>query len=68
MHRHFVLYGLMEFLRRSLDRQFSPDEVLQLLDRFYNLEVLKPDDEEMDILSHEEDFCLPQSYFVKEES
>ncbi|XP_007045892.2 PREDICTED: uncharacterized protein LOC18610272 [Theobroma cacao] len=68
MHRHFVLYGLMEFLRRSLDRQFSPDEVLQLLDHFYNLEVLKPDDEEMDILSHEEDFCLPQSYFVKEES
>ncbi|XP_021299820.1 uncharacterized protein LOC110428332 [Herrania umbratica] len=68
MHRHFVLYGLMEFLRRSLDRQFSPDEVLQLLDRFYNLEVLKPDDEEMDILNHEEDFCLPQSYFVKEEA
>ncbi|XWS64194.1 hypothetical protein CRYUN_Cryun06bG0165300 [Craigia yunnanensis] len=68
MHRHFVLYGLMEFLRRSLDRHFSPDEVLQLLDRFYNLEVLKPDDEEVDILNHEEDFCLPQSYFVKEES
>ncbi|XP_022724946.1 uncharacterized protein LOC111281464 [Durio zibethinus] len=67
MHRHFVLYGLMEFLRRSLDRHFSPDEVLQLLDRFYNLEVLKPDDEEWDILNHEEDFCLPQSYFVKEE-
>ncbi|XVF43215.1 hypothetical protein PTKIN_Ptkin02bG0022800 [Pterospermum kingtungense] len=40
VHRHFVLYGLMEFLRRSLDRHFSPDEVLQLLDRFYNLEVL----------------------------
>ncbi|XVF03221.1 hypothetical protein REPUB_Repub04eG0242800 [Reevesia pubescens] len=68
IHRHFVLYGLMEFLRRSLDRHFSPDEVLQLLDRFYNLEVLKPDDEEIDILNHEEDFSLPQSYFVKEES
>ncbi|XVE74335.1 hypothetical protein DITRI_Ditri12bG0008800 [Diplodiscus trichospermus] len=69
MHRHFVLYGLMEFLRRSLDRHFSPDEVVQLLDRFYNLEVLKPDtdDEEVDILNHEEDFCLAQSYFVKEE-
>ncbi|KAK8547055.1 hypothetical protein V6N13_099799 [Hibiscus sabdariffa] len=67
VHRHFVLYGLMEFLRKSLDRHFSPDEVLQLLDRFYNLEVLKPDDEEIDILNHEEDFCLPQSYFVKEE-
>ncbi|KAE8719403.1 putative methyltransferase PMT5-like [Hibiscus syriacus] len=51
----------------SLDRHFSPDEVLQLLDRFYNLEVLKPDDEGIDILNHEEDFCLPQSYFVKEE-
>ncbi|KAB2048064.1 hypothetical protein ES319_A13G088700v1 [Gossypium barbadense] len=67
VHRHFVLYGLMEFLRKSLDRHFSPDEVLQLLDRFYNLEMLKPDDEEIDILNHEEDFCLPQSYFVKEE-
>ncbi|KAK8567346.1 hypothetical protein V6N12_005942 [Hibiscus sabdariffa] len=105
VHRHFVLYGLMEFLQkrfvlppvllspyqctllipmlwwvivfcillllakccRSLDRHFTPDEVLQLLDRFYNLEVLKPDDEEIDILNHEEDFCLPQSYFVKEE-
>ncbi|KAK8522845.1 hypothetical protein V6N13_115792 [Hibiscus sabdariffa] len=67
VHRHFVLYGLMEFLQKSLDRHFSPDEVLQLLDRFYNLEVLKPDDEEIDILNHEEDFCLPQSYFVKEE-
>ncbi|KAJ9174175.1 hypothetical protein P3X46_017230 [Hevea brasiliensis] len=67
MHRHFVLYGLMEFLRRSFDRYFSPDEVLQLLDRFYNIEMLKPDDEESEILSHEEDFALPQSYFVKEE-
>ncbi|XP_031741942.1 uncharacterized protein LOC101212766 isoform X1 [Cucumis sativus] len=40
IHRHFVLFGLMEFLRRSFDRQFSSDEVLQLLDRFYNLEML----------------------------
>ncbi|GAY44184.1 hypothetical protein WN943_020204 [Citrus x changshan-huyou] len=50
------------------DRHFAPDEVLQLLDRFYNLDMLKPDDEEMEILNHEEDFCLPQSYFDKEES
>ncbi|KAG6759878.1 hypothetical protein POTOM_036372 [Populus tomentosa] len=51
------------------DRQFSSDEVLQLLDRFYNIEMLfqKPDDEEAEILNHEEDFSLPQSYFVKEE-
>ncbi|XP_031274436.1 uncharacterized protein LOC116132897 isoform X1 [Pistacia vera] len=49
------------------DRHFSPDEVLQLMDRFYNLEMLKPDDEEMEILNHEEDFNLPQSYFDKEE-
>ncbi|CAN1152844.1 hypothetical protein LINPERHAP2_LOCUS19012 [Linum perenne] len=67
MHRHFVLYGLMEFLRRSFDRYFSPDEVTQLLERFYNIEMLKPDDEEAEILSQEEDFSLPQSYFVKEE-
>ncbi|XP_057950109.1 uncharacterized protein LOC131145070 isoform X3 [Malania oleifera] len=68
IHRHFVLYGLMEFLRRSFDRHFSPDEVLQLLDRFYNLEMLKPDHEETEFLNQEEEFCLPQSYFVKEES
>ncbi|KAK9107515.1 hypothetical protein Syun_023526 [Stephania yunnanensis] len=40
MHRHFVLYGLMDFLRRSFGRDFSSDEVLQLLDCFYNLEML----------------------------
>ncbi|XP_057481569.1 uncharacterized protein LOC130768513 [Actinidia eriantha] len=68
IHRHFVLYGLMEYLRRSFGRNFSSSDVLQLLDRFYNLEMLKPDDEDMEILNQEEDFCLPQSYFVKEES
>ncbi|XP_027343589.1 uncharacterized protein LOC113856111 [Abrus precatorius] len=68
VHRHFVLYGLMEFLRRSFDRPFSSEEVLQLLDRFYNLEMLKTDDDEIEMLNHEEDFCLPQSFFVKEES
>ncbi|KAF3590911.1 hypothetical protein DY000_02023459 [Brassica cretica] len=67
IHRHFVLYGLMEYLGRSFDRQFTADEVLQLLDRFYNIEMLKSDDEDIDILNHEEDFTLPQSYFDKEE-
>ncbi|RXH79473.1 hypothetical protein DVH24_040620 [Malus domestica] len=51
----------------SFDRHFSADEVLQLLERFYNLEMLKPDDEEMDFLNREEEFCLPQNFFVKEE-
>ncbi|CAL5338601.1 unnamed protein product [Camellia sinensis] len=68
MHRHFVIYGLMEHLRRSFGRPFSPTDVLQLLDRFYDLEMLKSDDEDVEILNQEEDFCLPQSYFVKEES
>ncbi|XP_061347320.1 uncharacterized protein LOC133292856 isoform X3 [Gastrolobium bilobum] len=68
IHRHFVLYGLMEFMRRSFDRHFSSEEVLQLLDRFYNLEMLKTDDEEIELLNHEEDFCLPPNYFIKEES
>ncbi|KAL6983360.1 hypothetical protein U1Q18_016746 [Sarracenia purpurea var. burkii] len=68
IHRHFVLYGLMEYLQRSFGRQFSPSDVLKLLDRFYDLEMLKPDDEDGEILNQEEDFCLPQSYFVKEDS
>ncbi|WJX42993.1 hypothetical protein P8452_30156 [Trifolium repens] len=67
IHRHFVLYGLMEYLKKSFDRDFSSEEVLQLLDRFYNLEMLKTDDEDVDILNHEEDFSLPQSFFGKEE-
>ncbi|XP_065864203.1 uncharacterized protein [Euphorbia lathyris] len=67
MHRHFVIYGLMEFMRKSFDRHFAPDEVLQLLERFYNIEMLKPDDEDAEILGHEEEFSLPRSYFVKEE-
>ncbi|CAH2033887.1 unnamed protein product [Thlaspi arvense] len=51
----------------SFDRQFTADEVLQLLDRFYNLDMLKSDDEDSDILNHEEEFSLPQSYFDKED-
>ncbi|XP_026386436.1 uncharacterized protein LOC113281794 isoform X3 [Papaver somniferum] len=54
IHRHFILYGLMEYLRRSFDRPFSPDE--------------KSDEEEVEILNQEEDFSLPQSYFIKEDS
>ncbi|XP_057839666.1 uncharacterized protein LOC131049626 isoform X1 [Cryptomeria japonica] len=64
LHRHFVLYGLMEYLRRRLSRNFSPDEVLQLLDRFYNLEMLKPDDDEIEALGQEEEFSLPHSVFM----
>ncbi|RWR72898.1 hypothetical protein CKAN_00114500 [Cinnamomum micranthum f. kanehirae] len=68
IHRHFVLYGLMEFLKRCFDRPFSSDEVLQLLDRFFNLELLKPDDDEMEALNQEDDFCLPHSFIIKEET
>lgn len=55
----------MEYLRKSLDRQFSADEVLQLLDRFFNLEMLKPDDDEKDSFSQAE-FSLPDKFFKKE--
>ncbi|XP_052185882.1 uncharacterized protein LOC127797228 isoform X2 [Diospyros lotus] len=40
IHRHFILYGLAEYLGRSFGRNFSASDVLQLLDRFYNLEML----------------------------
>ncbi|CAM8947274.1 hypothetical protein QQ045_016955 [Rhodiola kirilowii] len=66
IHRHFVLYGLMEYLRRSFGRCFSPDEVLQLVDRFYNLEFVKPDDDEMECFNQLEEFRLPESYFEDE--
>ncbi|MBA0631946.1 hypothetical protein Godav_000770 [Gossypium davidsonii] len=43
----------------------SKDSFVKLISLFCKYQ--KPDDEEIDILNHEEDFCLPQSYFVKEE-
>jgi MRG-binding protein len=61
MHRHFILFGLMHHLERRLNQRFSPDEVLQLLDRFFNLDLLEPDDEELELVNHKEDFSLPQS-------
>ncbi|KEH26401.1 uncharacterized protein [Medicago truncatula] len=67
VHRHFVLYGLMEYLKRSFDRHFTAEEVLELVGRFYNIEMLKSDDDEIDELNNEEDFRLPQSFFAKDE-
>ncbi|EFJ32885.1 hypothetical protein SELMODRAFT_406856 [Selaginella moellendorffii] len=61
IHRHFILYGLMEFLEKRLNRHFSAEEILQTLNGFYNLELLKPDDEEVELASHQEDFSLPSS-------
>ncbi|XP_073300102.1 uncharacterized protein [Primulina huaijiensis] len=40
VHRHFVLYGLTEYMRRSFSRPFTAEDVLKLLDRFYNLEMV----------------------------
>ncbi|KAL6537850.1 hypothetical protein OROMI_025493 [Orobanche minor] len=68
VHRHFVLYGLTEYMRKSFNRPFTAEDVLKLLERFFNLEMVKPDDEEAEFLNHEEDFRLPQSYFAEEES
>ncbi|KAG6429778.1 hypothetical protein SASPL_107831 [Salvia splendens] len=68
VHRHFVLYGLTEYMRRSFNRPFTADDVLKLVVRFYNLEMVKPDDEDAEFLSHEEDFHLPQSFFADEEN
>ncbi|CAN8291538.1 unnamed protein product [Cochlearia groenlandica] len=65
MHRHFVIFSLMDYLGRSFGREFTSEEVLKLLDRFYNIDMLKSDDE--DILNHEQEFSLPESYFDKEE-
>ncbi|TVU20625.1 hypothetical protein EJB05_36840 [Eragrostis curvula] len=67
IHGPFVLYGLMEYLSKSLDRNFSCGEVLQLLERFFNLELVKPEDDEKDSFGQSEDFSLPESFRIKEE-
>uniref|UniRef100_A0A7N0TRJ8 Uncharacterized protein n=1 Tax=Kalanchoe fedtschenkoi TaxID=63787 RepID=A0A7N0TRJ8_KALFE len=66
VHRHFALFGLMEYLKRSFGRGFSSEEVLQLVDRFYNLEYVKPDDDEMECFTQLDEFRLPQTYFDEE--
>ncbi|KAL0420882.1 UNVERIFIED_CONTAM: hypothetical protein Slati_3111100 [Sesamum latifolium] len=84
-HRHFVLYGLTEYMRRSFNRPFTAEDILKLLGRFYNLDMViqtidrvkyclpsaqfqKPDDEDAEFLNQEEDFRLPQSYLVEEDT
>ncbi|KAH8948522.1 hypothetical protein BDL97_11G098500 [Sphagnum fallax] len=62
MHRHFVLFGLMDHLERRLNQQFSPNEVLQLLDCFFNVALLA-DDDDMELMTLEEEFSLPSSIF-----
>jgi len=64
IQRNFVLFGLVEYLKRSIHRHFSSEEVIELVGWFYNIEMLT-DDEEINMLDHEEDFSLPQSYFPK---
>ncbi|MCO5608500.1 hypothetical protein L7F22_062711 [Adiantum nelumboides] len=66
MHRHFVLFGLMEYLEKRLHQHFTADEILQHLDRFYNIEMLKPDEEE-EIQNQGEEFSLPSSFFSQKE-
>ncbi|CAM6014219.1 unnamed protein product [Sphagnum balticum] len=63
MHRHFVLFGLMDHLERRLNQRFSPNEVLQLLDCFFNVALLKADDDDMELMTLEEEFSLPSSIF-----
>ncbi|KAJ3670280.1 hypothetical protein LUZ60_010604 [Juncus effusus] len=67
IHRNFVLYGLIEFLQKRFGRSFTSEEVLQLLNRFYNLQVMKPDQEEKELLKKEEEFSLPKNLAVLEE-
>ncbi|KAL3823975.1 hypothetical protein ACJIZ3_020004 [Penstemon smallii] len=67
-HRHFVLYGIMEYMRSSFNRPFTAQEVLDLVGRFYNMDVLEPDSDDLEFLTQEEDFRLPQSYFNKDDS
>ncbi|GER31847.1 hypothetical protein STAS_07882 [Striga asiatica] len=68
VHRHFLLYGLTEYMRKSFNRPFTSEDVIKLLERFFNLEMVKPDDEDAEFLTHEEDFRLPQSFLPEEES
>ncbi|KAL0386011.1 UNVERIFIED_CONTAM: hypothetical protein Sradi_2995400 [Sesamum radiatum] len=55
-HRHFVLYGLTEYMRRRVN-YCLPSAQFQ-----------KPDDEDAEFLNQEEDFRLPQSYLVEEDT
>lgn len=52
---------LLQALEIYLPNKLQADEVLQLLDRFYNFEMLKPDDE-VELVNLGEDFPCPKSF------
>ncbi|KAK3269818.1 hypothetical protein CYMTET_21755 [Cymbomonas tetramitiformis] len=65
VHGHFVLFGLIDNLERRLRRKFTPDEVRDLLDRFYSLERVKPDEEDEEYFLDDEEFSLPEDFKVE---
>ncbi|XP_075522185.1 uncharacterized protein LOC142555281 isoform X2 [Primulina tabacum] len=62
VHRHFVLYGLTEYMRRSFSRPFTAEDVLKLLDHFYNLEMVsKPKLDKVDVIQECKRVWSPRS-------
>uniref|UniRef100_A0A7S0R2T9 Uncharacterized protein n=1 Tax=Pyramimonas obovata TaxID=1411642 RepID=A0A7S0R2T9_9CHLO len=59
VHRNFVLVGLVESLERRLDRPFTTKEVLEVVDRFYNLEKVTASESDDDAFEEDEEFTLP---------
>mmetsp|Transcript_26618 Transcript_26618/g.36748 ORF Transcript_26618/g.36748 Transcript_26618/m.36748 type:complete len:104 (-) Transcript_26618:127-438(-) len=59
LHRSFVLVGLLESLERRLGRSFTIAEVLEIVDRFYNLDKLMASDSDEDEFVETSDFTLP---------
>mmetsp|Transcript_32569 Transcript_32569/g.54622 ORF Transcript_32569/g.54622 Transcript_32569/m.54622 type:complete len:113 (-) Transcript_32569:556-894(-) len=59
VHRSFVLIGLVESLERRLDRPFTTTEVLEVVDRFYNLEKVSASESDDDAFEEDEEFSLP---------
>mmetsp|Transcript_20163 Transcript_20163/g.24143 ORF Transcript_20163/g.24143 Transcript_20163/m.24143 type:complete len:103 (-) Transcript_20163:235-543(-) len=61
IHKHFVLFGLVEDLEQRLGIKITPVEALQMLDRFYNLQHVKPDADDATSFQREtgEEFSLP---------
>merc|ERR1712168_396380 len=66
VHGHFVFFGLMDNLERRVCRSdgqsFTREEVLALMDRFYNLEKVKQDEEDEDLFAEDIEFSLPEGF------
>mmetsp|Transcript_321 Transcript_321/g.1079 ORF Transcript_321/g.1079 Transcript_321/m.1079 type:complete len:101 (+) Transcript_321:123-425(+) len=62
VHKHFCLLGICEHLERSTGTKVRPEQVLELVEKYYDLSQLEVEEEDAELESVEQDFELPANF------